>query len=282
MELDIIFKPSTKTQNDENFPVTTRFIPAAFRRHIHLFYNCVRSADDIADSASLTSKQKSFLLKQIDDVLKGTEKYNENTEFAFQHRQSADETGVTIEHARHLLQAFMMDITKLRYRNWSELINYCHYSAAPVGRYLLDLHGCDKNSQKGTDSLCIALQILNHLQDCKMDYMALNRVYIPEEFFKAHKTDVTILEANNTDINFRRVLDTILTRTDELIYIAREETGKISHRGLRFQTGIIIAIAENLSKALRQRDPISERVELTKRQYAFCFLKGFWRVLVRA
>jgi len=282
VELDIIFKPSTKTQNDENFPVTTRFIPAAFRRHIHLFYNCVRSADDIADSASLTSKQKSFLLKQIDDVLKGTEKYNENTEFAFQHRQSADETGVTIEHARHLLQAFMMDITKLRYRNWSELINYCHYSAAPVGRYLLDLHGCDKNSQKGTDSLCIALQILNHLQDCKMDYMALNRVYIPEEFFKAHKTDVTILEANNTDINFRRVLDTILTRTDELIYIARKETGKISHRGLRFQTGIIIAIAENLSKALRQRDPISERVELTKRQYAFCFLKGFWRVLVRA
>lgn len=282
MELDIIFKPSTKTQNDENFPVTTRFIPAAFRRHIHLFYNCVRSADDIADSASLTSKQKSFLLKQIDDVLKGTEKSNENTEFAFQHRQSADETGVTIEHARHLLQAFMMDVTKSRYRNWSELINYCHYSAAPVGRYLLDLHGCDKNSQKGTDSLCIALQILNHLQDCKMDYMALNRVYIPEEFFKAHKTDVTILEAKHTDINFRRALDTILTRIDELIYIAREETWKISHRGLRFQTGIIIAIAENLSKALRQRDPISERVELTKRQYAFCFLKGFWRVLVRA
>jgi len=282
VELDIIFKPSTKTQNDENFPVTTRFIPAAFRRHIHLFYNCVRSADDIADSASLTSKQKSFLLKQIDDVLKGTEKSNEITEFAFQHRQSADETGVTIEHARHLLQAFMMDVTKSRYRNWSELINYCHYSAAPVGRYLLDLHGCDKNSQKGTDSLCIALQILNHLQDCKMDYMALNRVYIPEEIFKAHKTDVTILEANHTDINFRRVLDTILTRTDELIYIARKETWKISHRGLRFQTGIIIAIAENLSKALRQRDPISERVELTKRQYAFCFLKGFWRVLVRA
>lgn len=282
MEPDIIFKPSTKTQNDENFPITTRFIPAAFRKHVHIFYTCVRSADDIADSARLTSKQKSFLLKQIDGVLKGTEKSNQNTRFAFQHRLSADETGVTIEHARHLLQAFMMDVTKLRYRNWSELINYCHYSAAPVGRYLLDLHGCDKKPQKGTDSLCIALQILNHLQDCKIDYMTLNRVYIPEEIFKAHETNVTILEAKHTDINFRRVLDTILTRTDELIYIAREETWKISHRGLRFQTGIIIAIAETLSKELRQRDPVSERVELTKRQYTLCFLKGFWRVLVRA
>ena len=198
------------------------------------------------------------------------------------HRRSAEETDVTVKHARHLLQAFMMDVTKSRYRNWSELINYCQYSAVPVGRYLLDLHGCDKNSQKGTDSLCIALQILNHLQDCKFDYMSLNRVYIPEEFFKKYKTDVTVLDAQNTDVNFRRVLNKILTRTDELILMARKEAWKISHLGLRFQTRVIIAIAENLSKELRKRDPISERVKLTKTQYSLCFLKGFWRMMVRS
>jgi len=275
-------KPSTKTKNDENFPVTTIFIPLALRKHVHLFYNCVRSADDIADSTKLTTKQKTFLLKHIDCVLQGTEKSDKNSKFAFLHRRSAEETGVTVKHARHLLQAFMMDVTKSRYRNWSELINYCQYSAAPVGRYLLDLHGCKKHSQKGTDSLCIALQILNHLQDCKIDYVSLNRVYIPEEFFKIYETDVTVLGAQNTDLNFRCVLNEILTRTDELILVAKKEAWKISHRGLRFQTGIIIAIAKNLSKELRKRDPISERVELTKTQYLFCFLKGFWQMLVRS
>ena len=275
-------KPSTKTKNDENFPVTTVFIPFRLRKHVHLFYNCARTADDIADSIKLTTKQKTFFLKHIDGVLKGTENCDKNSKFAFLHRRSAEETGVTVEHARHLLQAFMMDVSKSRYRNWSELINYCQYSAAPVGRYLLDLHGCKKQSQKGTDSLCIALQILNHLQDCKIDYVSLNRVYIPEEFFKIYETDVTVLGAQNTDVNFRRVLNKILTRTDELILVAKKEAWKISHRGFRFQTGIIIAISENLSKELRKRDPISERVELTKTQYLFCFLKGFWRMLVRS
>tara|TARA_A100001037_G_C15030325_1_gene580581 strand:- start:88 stop:906 length:819 start_codon:yes stop_codon:yes gene_type:complete len=271
-----------KNRNDENFPVTTIFIPLVLRKHVHLFYNCVRSADDIADSAKLTPKQKTFLLTHIDGVLRGTEKSDKNSKSAFQHRQSAEETGVTVEHARHLLQAFMMDVTKSRYRNWSELINYCQYSAAPVGRYLLDLHGCEKNSQTGTDSLCIALQLLNHLQDCKIDYVSLNRVYIPEEFFKIHETDVTALEAKNTDIGLRRVLDKILIRTDELILVAKKEVWKISHRGLRFQTGVIIAIAEKLSEELRKRDPISERVELTKIQYFLCFLKGFLRMLMRS
>ena len=275
-------KPSTKTKNDENFPVTTVFIPFRLRKHVHLFYNCARTADDIADSTKLTTEQKTFLLKHIDSVLKGTENSDRNSKFALLHRRSAEETGVTVEHARHLLQAFMMDVSKSRYRNWSELINYCQYSAAPVGRYLLDLHGCKKQSQKGTDSLCIALQILNHLQDCKIDYVSLNRVYIPEEFFKIYETDVTVLGAQNTDVNFRCVLNKILTRTDELILAAKKEAWKISHRGLRFQTGIIIAIAENLSKELRKRDPISERVELTETQYLFCFLKGFWRMLVRS
>jgi len=281
VRINKIIKPSTKTWDDENFPVTTWFIPAPFRKHVHLFYLCVRSADDIADSAEITPKQKSFLLTRMDGALKGTEKSDQITKLAFQHRQSATETGVTTKHARCLLQAFMMDVTKLRYRNWSELINYCLYSAAPVGRYLLDLHGCDNKPQKATDSLCIALQILNHIQDCKLDYIKLGRVYIPEDILKAHNTDVTALEAKYTNAKLRGVLNTILARTDELIQVARKGIWKIPHRGLRFQTGVIVAIAETLSKELRQRDPIAERVELTKMQYNFCFLKGIWRVLVK-
>ena len=31
--------------------------------------------------------------------------------------------------------------TKLRYRDWDDLMDYCRYSAMPVGRFVLDVHG---------------------------------------------------------------------------------------------------------------------------------------------
>ena len=133
---------SNKTQKDENFPVASWLIQPSIRKHINAFYLCVRSADDIADSVELAPAEKKYILKKIDAALIGDEDNDKRIQYAIQHRKSAEETGVSIEYARHLVQAFNMDITKLRYRNWSELINYCRFSAVPVGRNLLELHGC--------------------------------------------------------------------------------------------------------------------------------------------
>src|SRR5262245_66269448 len=72
-----------------------------------------------------------------------------------------------------------MDVTKLRYRDWEDLIGYCTFSAMPVGRFVLDVHGESHATWPANDALCAALQIINHLQDCSKDYRNLNRVYIP-------------------------------------------------------------------------------------------------------
>ena len=72
-----------------------------------------------------------------------------------------------------------MDVTKLRYRDWDDLIGYCSYSAMPVGRFVLDVHGESRATWPANDALCAALQIINHLQDCGRDYRNLDRVYIP-------------------------------------------------------------------------------------------------------
>ena len=72
-------------------------------------------------------------------------------------------------------------VTKLRYRDWDDLIDYCRYSAMPVGRFVLDVHGESRDTWPANDALCAALQVINHLQDCAKDYRELNRVYIPED-----------------------------------------------------------------------------------------------------
>ena len=59
-----------------------------------------------------------------------------------------------------------MDVTKLRYENWDEVIHYCRYSAMPVGRFMLDVHGESTSTWPASDALCAGLQINNHLQDC--------------------------------------------------------------------------------------------------------------------
>ncbi len=81
-------------------------------------------------------------------------------------------------HAQDLLNAFRQDVTKLRYENWDELIDYCSRSAMPVGRFVLDVHGESHATWPANDALCAALQIINHLQDCAADYpQARSRLY---------------------------------------------------------------------------------------------------------
>lgn len=275
-------KEATKTRNDENFPVASRLIPAALRAHVHTFYLCVRAADDVADDGAMPPERKTQLLAEMDEALQGNRARDAITEFAHDHRISAAETGVPIDHARHLLQAFMMDVTKLRYRNWSELINYCLHSAAPVGRYLLDLHGDPGTAKPHTDALCNALQILNHLQDCKDDYLALDRVYIPTDFLRSQGIDVTALNAERCSPQLRAVLDQVLDRTDELLLRARPGPARIKNLGLRLETAVIITIAQKLSTALRRRDPLAERVELSGFQKALAAFQGIcWGLVAR-
>lgn len=273
-------KEATKSLHDENFPVASRLIPAALRPHVHTFYFCVRAADDVADDPNLPAEEKTRLLKAMDQALLDENPGDDVTRFANDHRLSAAETGVPIDHARHLLQAFMMDVTKLRYRNWSELINYCLHSAAPVGRYLVDLHGGSDGAKPHTDALCNALQILNHMQDCKDDYRALDRVYIPTDFLRNEGCDVTDLDRDACSPAMRRVIDHILDRTDELLVRARPGPARIANFGLRLETAVIIAIAEKLSALLRRRDPLAERIELGKFHKIFAALRGLCRGLV--
>ncbi len=173
---------SGKGHKDENFPVASRLIHPRHRGAILAFYEFVRVADDIADHASLPEREKLDMLDRLEAGLVG--RSDEQRE-AVALRTVLRERNLTPRHAQDLLTAFRMDVTKLRYRDWDDLMGYCSYSAMPVGRYVLDVHGEDRSTWPANDALCAALQVINHLQDCKKDYQALNRVYVPEDALAA-------------------------------------------------------------------------------------------------
>jgi phytoene/squalene synthetase len=159
-------------------------------------------------------------------------------------------------------------------------MNYCRYSASPVGRYLLDVHGEDPAGKHYSDALCDALQVINHLQDCKVDYLEMNRVYVPLDHLSAEGIGVEALAEPKSSPALRRVLDRLLDETDALMIRARKLPGALRDTRLRCESAIIVRLADTLIGHLRRRDPLAGRVKLTKPAVAWCGLQGItWALL---
>ncbi|TMJ62761.1 MAG: squalene synthase HpnC [Alphaproteobacteria bacterium] len=264
--------PSGKGRSGENFPVGSWLIRRDLRVHVHAFYRFARNADDIADNPALNPDDKVRRLDRMAAILDGAPGVDSPAATAM--RASLAETGVTAQHCHDVLHAFRLDATKLRYRDWDDLMEYCRYSAAPVGRQLLDLHGESRNTWPASEALCAALQVLNHLQDCAADYRALDRVYLPLDDLAAMDCTVEALAAPAASSGLRRVIDSLLDRTDILISTARDLPPRVSARGLRWESAVIVGLAARLARRLRHGDPLATRVKLGKNDFAAAFLTG--------
>ena len=272
--------PSGKGSTDENFPVGSFLIARKFRPHIARFYAFARAIDDIADNPDLAPDEKVARLDRMDRALIGEINEDSAYETAYRIRDSLAATGVPVVHCRDLVIAFKRDATKLRYDDWDDLRGYCRYSASPVGRYLLDLHGESRDGYPANDALCDALQVINHLQDCQDDYRSLNRVYLPQNWMSEAGTGVPDLDRNAATPGMRRVLDRCLEGVDELLAEARTLPGQLKSRRLAMESSVIVCIAEKLTRLLKNRDPIATRVELNPLQFLGCGISGLWRTLL--
>ncbi len=275
--------PSGKAAAGENFPVGSWLIRKDLRRHVHVFYLFARAADDIADNPALAPAEKVRRLDRMGEILAGAPGDGNaaaEAPSAVAMRASLAETGVTAEHCHDVLRAFRLDATKLRYADWDDLMEYCRYSASPVGRQLLDLHGEDRATYPPSDALCSTLQVLNHLQDCGEDYRDLDRVYLPLEILAACGGSVEELSRPRLTPGLRRSIDHLLDRTETLIATAQGLPGAVASRGLRCESAVIVALAGRLAGLLRRGDPLAARVKLAKRDFAGALVGGVWRGIV--
>jgi squalene synthase HpnC len=255
--------PSGKGSGDENFPVASRLIAPRLRGHVMAYYAFARSADDIADNPDLAPDDKIARLDRLGAALSGAAGAGDLT-VARRLRESLLATDVPLAHGLDLLTAFKQDAAKARYADWDELLGYCAYSANPVGRFLLDLHGEPAAARPLSDALCTALQILNHLQDLGEDYRRLDRVYLPESWLQAEGTGVEALAAPRADPRLRRVIDRALDGVGELLPAASALPGQLTDRRMAMEAGAIAALARALHARLRRQDPLAVRVELSK------------------
>jgi squalene synthase HpnC len=269
---------SGKTDRDENFPVASWIIHQRHRALILAFYNFVRTADDIADHALLDASTKLAMLDELEAGLLG--RHEEQAE-ANKLRAAFAERGMPPRHALDLLTAFRMDVTKLRYADWDELIHYCSFSAMPVGRFMLEVHGEDKATWPASDAICAALQINNHLQDCAKDYRELDRVYLPMDIMHRHGVSVEALDQPKASPALLACLRDLVARNEALLRDGDSLTVHMADPRFACNIAVIEKFAWEISKLLRSRDPLSEKVHLSKASMAFHALNAIagclWR-----
>lgn len=252
---------SGKGERDENFPVASRLVAGKHRAPILAFYRFVRTADDIADHPDLPPPQKLALLDSLEASLIGASRAEAE---GVALRAALAERNLSPRHALDLLKAFRLDVTKSRYATWDELIDYCRYSAMPVGRFVLDVHGEAQTTWAASDAICAALQINNHLQDCGKDYRDLDRVYLPLDALAAAGASVEALGEAKASPALRGCLTDIARRTRDLIDRGRDLPAQISDARLSVEIRATIDLAYAINDLLLARDPLSEPVHLTK------------------
>ena len=252
---------ASKDDKGENFPVASALITPKHRATVMAFYTFARAADDIADSPTLPSEEKIRRLDLFETTLLG---HSDAASSALPLRAALARTGLTPQHALDLLIAFRMDATKTRYADFDELLRYCRYSAAPVGRFVLAAHGESEAIWPANDDLCAALQIINHVQDCGKDYREIDRVYLPQDRLAAHGIGVEALAAPSASPALRAVLREMAERTALLVAHGASMSPRVRDWRLRLETAIIARLAAKLNGWLLVRDPLSQPVHLSK------------------
>ncbi len=248
---------SGKGYRDENFPVASFIIKRPQRAVVMAFYRFARRADDIADHADAPAEAKLDLLTAMEAGVRGAPG---GDPVAAALKAELDARGLTTEHPLDLLRAFRQDVTQPRYADWRALMDYCRYSAAPVGRFVLDAHGESRSTWPANDALCAALQVINHLQDCAEDYAALGRVYLPLDALEAAGARVEDLARPAATPGLRQAISGLADRTAELLDRARPLAGQIKDARLALEVSVIQRLAESLTHRLQRADPLSERV----------------------
>ena len=202
----------------ENFPVASVLLPADMRTPVELIYRFARAADDFADEGNLPVRERLALLASFGDELRLIERGGPSRVALFQElAPMIKQHRLPLDLFHDLLSAFAQDVTKKRYADFNEVLDYCRRSANPVGRLLLVLYGAATTQNNAwSDTICSSLQIINFLQDIAIDY-AKGRIYMPQDELARFRVSEAQIAARDASGAWRDFMTFQVNRTRRML-----------------------------------------------------------------
>jgi len=260
----------------ENFPVVSFLIPKKLRKHIAIVYQFARQADDISDEGNLTHEERLTQLNKFTTGFSNALNGNYSNDFWNALVSTINQFNLTHQLFFDLLTAFKQDITKKRYKDYEELLNYCKHSANPVGRIILELFDIrDEASMIYSDKICTALQLTNFYQDVKVDFEK-DRIYLPEDEMKNFGVDKNIFTLSKINSNFEKLLLFQINRTRQLFNEGKKLLSNLPGL-LKYEIKWTISGGEEILNKIEKLDfdVLKKRPKLSKIDYFLILIKTF-------
>ena len=265
-------------------PVASRLIAERFHRPIAAFYRLVLLAHAIAGDPDLSAGSKSARLAALKSALEGREgaaPQDRSSDVPAANLEAARALGRLCEeganpalHARLVLEACQLEAVKDRYRDWSELLSYLSFKAAPAARFMLELHGEARSGLAPAEALCMASHMVHLLNNCRGDYLERGRVYLPESWFTGADAETQALGGTSAAPELRAVFDQASAAIAGLLRTAAPVVGSIDNRGLRMEAALMLSRTERLAAKLARRDPLRRPVTLSRLERLSAGLSG--------
>ena len=247
----------------ENFPVASRLLPKALRKPVSVIYAFARTADDFADEGDASAETRLSQLNDYEQFLLNAadERPNEDPVFIALADVIKNDP-LLVQSLQDLLIAFRSDVTTKRYQTAIQLLQYCRYSANPVGRMMLQLSGHASNQNLlYSDAICSALQLINFLQDINIDYQNKQRLYIPQDDLRDFSVSESDIAQGQNSQQLTQLVNHQINRAHSMLI-----TGKPLGRALPGRLGLEIRVTVSAGlqviKALRQRNDIFSQPRL--------------------
>lgn len=262
----------------ENFPVTSFLIPKHLRDDIAIIYWFARTADNIADEGEMSDQTRIDMLDEFESSLLKIKNGRFECDFFEALATTINRRNLSIELFSDLISAFRQDVTKKRYNNFNEVLDYCRRSANPIGRLILQLFGIkDKEAFYYSDKVCTALQLTNFFQDTFNDYK-MGRIYFPLDELQKYEIPENQFENSKINDNFRALVKHNVERTSDLFNEGKKLFRFLNGR-LNLEIKWTVAGGEKILQKIRKNDydVLNIRPVLTKKDFILILIKSLFR-----
>lgn len=269
-----------KQQKDENFPVANLMIKKSLRPIVNAYYQAARFCDDIADDPKLNPSEKLAKLNQIEKIFLGYETdIPKQLSCISQLRKVFIEEQLDTSLFTDLLIAFRRDSEGYFYQTWTQLLDYCRYSAAPAGRFMLAIHDENVSTYLPSGILCAVLQIVNHIQDVKYDCDVQKRVYLPQEKLEAFGLAPDDLCKPQSSPQLAALITEISGNLQAMLEDVKPLPAIIKSLRLRIQVCIILSLTNIMLKKFSKSDILQKNIKLSKIDWIRAIIAGIFKGL---